>query len=123
MSGFTFSFIGPSPSYLQTDFTRTLSVGTSATTIYTSADFTNFNSAYLLLVSGTSGADSSFIDLVITNFEAPSTFTVIASSKGNSPAARTYSITNDATNGNHLQLAMSSGSYTINVVAFKVSNY
>lgn len=72
--------------------------------------------AQLVLVSGSNGSGARFSDLLFTS-SSSSTVTVITSmTDAGSPSTRTYS-----RSGNELQLAMSSGTYTTNVLTLNAS--
>jgi hypothetical protein len=90
----------------------TASISTSATTIYTdiSSGMSSLSAGYFIIY-GHNNSGAGFMDVVIAI--ANGTPVVISSSTTQgSPAARTYSVSSFA-----LQLAMASGTYSVNLKA------
>lgn len=103
--------VAPVNGQTQIAATRTASVSTSATTIYSMGDY-----GYLFLITGDNGG-AGFTDLVISGYG--SSVTVISSTTAyGSPAARTYS-----NSSGNLQLAMASSTYSVAVIAVQSGRY
>jgi len=93
--------------------TDSISVSTSATTIFTATDVGSVQSGVLLIVNGVlSGTGANFTDIVLY-MKGSATANVISSSILGTPAARVYSVVSA-----DLRLTMASGTYAVGCVGF-----